>query len=72
MDSRQKEALHQHANQDLEYLGQLIQELYPDSFKNIQFEQFLQILQESPLKIFEDLERLERGQGRGGSASIID
>ena len=57
MDPSQKQAIHQHATQDLEYLGRLLQEFYPDILNKIDPNQLLEILRESPLKIFEDLER---------------
>jgi len=57
MDASQKQAIHQHATQDLEYLGRLLQEIYPDILNTIDPHQLFELLQESPLKIFEVLER---------------
>lgn len=56
MEPSQKQAIHQHATQDIEYLGHLIQEIYPDILNKFDLKQLVEILQESPLKIFEDLE----------------
>lgn len=56
MDPSQKQAIHQHATQDIEYLGRLIQEIYPDILDKFDPKQLFEILRESPLKIFEDLE----------------
>jgi len=57
MDPSQKQAIHQHATQDLQYLGRLLQEIYPDILDKIDPEQLFELLRESPLQIFENLER---------------
>jgi hypothetical protein len=56
MEPSQKQAIHQHATRDLEYLGHLLQEIYPDILDKFDPKQLLEILRESPLKIFENLE----------------